>query len=60
MLLNYRMNVLWQKCDVVQAHTNVNNKVSGLLLIRSAFKAVEYVPDFYSEDVDAVRWEVRI
>lgn len=60
MLLNHRMHLLWNYCDIVQAHTQVNNKESARILARIGFKPVQYVPDFYSEGVDATMWENRV
>ena len=59
-LLEHRCHLLWEKCDVIQAHTRTDNKMSARLLLKYGFKAIEYVTDFYDDNVDATKWEVRV
>jgi ribosomal protein S18 acetylase RimI-like enzyme len=57
MLLNWRLDELERNnCRVIQAHTMLDNIRSGALLNKAGFIPVQYVPDFYEDNVDAILW----
>jgi ribosomal protein S18 acetylase RimI-like enzyme len=43
-------------CRLIQAHTTLDNRASAYVLKKCGFIPVQYVPDFYRDNVDAILW----
>ena len=57
LLLNYRIEklVAWGS-KIIQAHTKIDNGESSKLLQKAGLESVQYLPDFYEDNVDAILW----
>jgi len=43
-------------CKTIQAHTKLDNKASASLLRKASFIPIQYVTDFYDDNIDAILW----
>jgi ribosomal-protein-alanine N-acetyltransferase len=60
-LLNFRLTELKKAgCSIVQAHTKLDNVESQALLRKTGFVPIQYVTDFYDDNVDAIFWTISI
>jgi ribosomal protein S18 acetylase RimI-like enzyme len=60
-MLQERINQLMKSgCTVIQAHTKLDNAASGALLAKHQFVPVQYVTDFYDDNMDAIFWSRSI
>jgi ribosomal protein S18 acetylase RimI-like enzyme len=61
LMFDYRFRYLENHgCSIIQANTKTDNEESGNLLLKNGFKPVQYVTDFYDDNIDAILWSRSI
>jgi ribosomal protein S18 acetylase RimI-like enzyme len=56
-LANWRMTaLLGAGICTFQAHTRLDNQASANLLMKLGFRPIQYVTDFYDDNIDAILW----